>query len=145
VDPITIAALIGAGTQLLKGNGSSGGGSGTPGLSNSDVIFGPSMFAPDSSGWLVNFGDAATQSQSNAARTGPTQSYTPTQTPTQTQSGAGGYSGMLPGSSGTYSQGNPAGSSGQPSGALTGSIPMVYLLGGGALLLVLVLVAKRGK
>ena len=144
MDPITIAALIGAATTILKPSGGATG-SGGPGLSNSDVIFGPSMFAADSSGWLVNFGDAATQSQTNGPKTGPTQTYTPTQTPTQTLTGPGGYSGPLPGSSGTYSQGGAPGGS-APSGALTGSIPMVYLLGGGAaLLLVLMLVAKRGK
>lgn len=141
MDPTTIAALISGAVSILKPTPTGGGG--TPGVSTSSVIFGPSLFAPDSSGWLVNFGDAATQSQTNGPKTGPTQSYTPTQTATPTLTGPGGYSGPMPGSSGTYSQGG--GGAGMPSGSLTGSIPLVYLMGGGALLLVLVLVAKRGK
>ena len=132
MDPMTIAALANAGANVF--NSTKPAAAQMP--TNFDPIFGSNMFVPDVSGWLVNFGDGATQSPTTGPKTGPTL----TASPVQTQ--PGGYSGPLPGSSGTYSQGGSGGGS-LPSGALTGSIPMVYLIGGGVLLLVVVLLKKK--
>lgn len=130
MDPITIAALASAAAGVM--NASKPAPSSLP--TSASTIFGSSMFAVDSSGWLVNFGDAATQSQTQAAKTGP--SLTASATPVNTS--PGGYSAVGAGG------GIPLTGAGQSiSGSVSGAIPTSYLfIAGGALLLIMLLKRK---
>lgn len=135
MDPITIAALASAVVGVMNSSKPSAAAA-LP--TSASTIFGPSMFNNDSSGWLVNSGNAAQQSQTNAAKTGPSLSNTAT----PVLAGPGAYA----------SGGEPTPSSGlsvTPNGikASVGgadvSIPWLYIAGGVGVVAVLVLVLRK--
>lgn len=130
MDPITIAALASAASGVM--NASKPAPASLP-TSKSD-FFGSGIFSLDSSGWLVNFGDAATQGQTNAAKSGPSLTSTPTNAnPNSMVTPANGPTGW-----------NPPAMTLPVTGAIAG-IPTAYILmAGGALLLVIILKKRRG-
>lgn len=71
------AAAIGGATPFAwaqMGLGLLGGAAKPAGPSSADALFGSSMFSVDSSNWMVNFGDGATQTLTAGPKTGPSMS-----------------------------------------------------------------------
>lgn len=108
-----------------------GGAARPAGPSSADAMFGGGMFAVDSSNWMINFGDGATQGMTAGDKQGPTMSnpqvYDKPQTayniPMQGTGSAGG-GGVA------YPPANPAAQ------AQAGGIPILWIvLGLGAILL----------
>lgn len=107
-----------------------GGAARPAGPSSADAMFGPGMFAVDSSNWMINFGDGATQGLTTGDKQGPSmtapQVYDKPAAPSYSMpmpSGGGGGALNLP----------PIPGSAQ---AQAGGIPVLWvLLGLGAILL----------
>ena len=137
MDPVTIAAIVSAAAGVIKaGQASESAARASP--TNASTIFGPSMFSSDNSGWLVNFGDDATQSQSNAAKVGP--SLTNTATPVSTA--PGGQSIVNPPNMPSAVTVTPDGVAVR-AGSAGFSIPWIYLAGGVGIIALIVLVVKK--
>lgn len=104
----------------------------TPGNTSSDPFFGPLLNNVDHSNWIVTFGDASPASMTVGPKTGPTQTYIPTQSNPDTTAGTV-Y--QVPPNSGSI--GAPT-SGGSPS--VGGGMPtqtMLLMLGGAAALILL--------
>lgn len=124
------ASVLGAGSQKTPA-----------GPSSADAIFGGGMFSVDSSNWMVNFGDGATQGMTGD-RQGPSMSQPQTydrqptpviQPPSYAGPGAAGSGGSFGGTPG-YT-GAPAGA---PGGMATiAGIPVLWLLIGAGVFLVM--------
>lgn len=110
-----------------------------PGV-DSSPFFGPLLNNVDHSNWAVNFGDSGTASVTAGPKTGPTQTYIPTQQNPDTQTA---YS--IPPNSGGIGAPAPSagGIPGVQSGGSVGGIPTVYLMMAGGAVLLLVLWKKR--
>lgn len=141
----TPAAAIGGATPFAwaqMGLGLLGGAAKPAGPSSADALFGSSMFNADSSGWMVNFGDGATQTQTSGDKFGPSmtvpQSYSKTPAPdyggiaSLIPSGGGGMGGGLP--PGVPGAGVPPGVQQQP-GTIAG-IPILWIVIGLGVVLV---------
>lgn len=133
------AAAIGGATPFAwaqMGLGLLGGAAKPAGPSSADALFGSSMFSVDSSNWMVNFGDGATQSLTTGDKQGPSmtvpQSYNKSPSPDY-----GGISALIPSGGGgpiAYPPTLPGGAAAQQ-GTIAG-IPVLWiLLGLGALVL----------
>lgn len=110
-----------------------GGAARPAGPSSADAMFGPGMFAVDSSNWMVNFGDGATQGLTTGDKMGPSmtvpQTYDKPQVSYNIPTAGGGGAGVGGGGVG-YPIGTPAGQ------AQAGGIPILWIvLGFGAILL----------
>lgn len=135
------AAAIGGATPFAwaqMGLGLLGGAAKPAGPSSADALFGSSMFNVDSSNWMINFGEGATQSLTTGDKQGPSmtvpQSYNKSPTPDY-----GGIGALIPSGGGGGSMAYPPavlpGNAAAQQGTIAG-IPVLWIvIGLGALVL----------